>query len=835
MFRGDTNIDTAVVNFSFQEPEEDPKNHCYLWMTRGSTVKEFIEDGVASVHLNVMTFRDKTWVEDFGYQYSNFCNSSCLFDYDCTGFPYLADRENCSYSVIINSGCLEQGSPWYYKASEDEAANDLSLFFVAWEATNDASDSPLTYFAIFDINQFYQAQMPRVFDVSKDNHLCPYFGIFSLSEVTGQLPNETILDFKINANSIRRYRSSLYNHDLHYFPSSLSFEVCVLTEKSSLNASFLGLQNLTLSKVSASGSSILIDPKEALKNCFHSGLLPSPPPQETRAQRKSLLLVMLQNEQLPFLFNVIDCWSSREFDHIGCSLEFMLEWIWDQVSVLKACVDQVSQPLFPSSKEVFDENYGIKTLYSYEVDLNNLLLLINKILESASSLKTEVRLDIEKKKDYIQMICMYLRVMLWMIDCKLLPELPESESLQRPGVFSYQWAIFRSNYRERRKRLRQLNPSLKTTSFLIIDGVVESVKGPLCSFWKQSGGDSVFPPCSLHALLGIYLLENIPLDRKHEIVQYLLLDLAAIVPENKPEMLEKVKRFHTVMSLKQSLVEFVEGSWALDQGMFPFALQLLMRPGVKKDYFTVTDKDDETLVAFKSDVHHRVITSLVFQGESLMAQQFASVCKIKGRDVSALKDFATKVKAEVSMLLTNKQSMEALDLVRRYHDKDVSGDLFKHFLRGVEKTGQLKDILKLSLQENEQEALQSFLLHSSSHPQSKKILLLHLLTQNQVMEANRVLDMIRVEGQSVSDPSSASLLDDLELLVDRYKKALPTAMTEKQETESSTTNNLNTIEDKREEDRPQTPGKKSREFNRSHAMKLRETPKKKTDVYFSEK
>ena len=58
----------------------------------------------------------------------------------------------------------------------------------------------------------------------------------------------------------------------------------------------------------------------------------------------------------------------------------------------------------------------------------------------------------------------------------------------------------------------------------------------------------------------------------------------------------------------------------------------------------------------------QVITSLVFQEESLMVQQFASVCKIKGRDVSALKDFATKVKAEVSMLLTNKQSMEALDL-----------------------------------------------------------------------------------------------------------------------------------------------------------------------------
>jgi len=81
LFRGDTNqVETAVVNFSFQEPEEDPKNHCYLWMTRGSTVQQYIEDGVASVHLNVMTFKNKDWVEDFGYQYSNFSGSSCIFD-----------------------------------------------------------------------------------------------------------------------------------------------------------------------------------------------------------------------------------------------------------------------------------------------------------------------------------------------------------------------------------------------------------------------------------------------------------------------------------------------------------------------------------------------------------------------------------------------------------------------------------------------------------------------------------------------------------------------------------------------------------------------------------
>ena len=771
MFRGDTNqVETAVVNFSFQEPEEDPKNHCYLWMTRGSTVKEYIGEGVASIHLNVMTFKNKNWVDDFGYLYSNFVSSACVFDYDCTGFPYLADRENCSYSVIINSGTLDQGNPWYFKSNEDESANDLSLFFVSWEATNEASESPLTYFAIFDINQYYQSQMPRVFDVSKETHLCPYFGIFSLSEVTTQFPNETILDFKIHANSIRRYRSNLCNHDLHYFPSSLSFDASVLTEKSSIDASFLGLQNYTLSNIATQGYKVIIDPKDVLKKCFLSGLLPLNPPQDIKSQRKALLLVMLQNEQITFLLDIIKCWSTREYDHIGCSLEFLMEWIWDQVSLLKTSIDQVSQPLFPSSEDVFDENYGVKTLYSYEVDLNNLYLLIKKILE-CSCLPPEIRKDMEKKRDWTHMICMYIRVMLWMIDCKLLPE-------QEEGPFAYKWPVLKSNYKDRRKRLKALNNNMKATSFLIIDGIVESVKEPLCKFWKNSGGDSVFPPKNLHSLISIYLLEGIPLERKHEIVQYFLLEMPAFVPEDKSDVIEKIKRFQSVMSLKQGLVDFVEGSWALDQQFFDLALQFLMKPSVKNDYFTFNSDDTSSSIAFKSDIHHRIITCLVYQGQPLMGQQFASVCKWSGSDASLIKDYSKKVRSEVSMLLTNNQPITALELVRKCKDNEVS-DLFTHFISGIESIGDLQSLLKMSLDQQEQDELKSYLLHKSKNEQAKKILVLHLLTQNQILEADRILDIIRLEGQPPSESSSASLLEDLEMLVDRYKKTLPTAMTQK--------------------------------------------------------
>lgn len=32
-----------VVKFAFQEPENDPRNYCYLWVVRGQTMNDLIK------------------------------------------------------------------------------------------------------------------------------------------------------------------------------------------------------------------------------------------------------------------------------------------------------------------------------------------------------------------------------------------------------------------------------------------------------------------------------------------------------------------------------------------------------------------------------------------------------------------------------------------------------------------------------------------------------------------------------------------------------------------------------------------------------------------------
>jgi hypothetical protein len=773
LFNGDLDISTAVVSFSFQEPENDPKNHCYLWMARGSSVRGWSEDGVASIHLNVISFQNKDWVQDFGFLYKDFISSTCLFDYECTGFPYLADRDNCTSSMIIDCGTLEQGSAWYLKAADEEITNDMSLYFIAWEATNESSDAPLTYFAIFDINQFYQSQMPRSFTVAKESSLCPYLGIFSLTEMVSRLSDETILHFHIHTDTIQKYRSNIYNHDLHYYPSSLSFDVSILTERSIQRVSYYGMQKLTISRILDAGSRSVIEPKDWLRQTYLCGLLPVDHARDADIlmQRETLLLVMLQNDQLPFLISVVKHLSTGDYDHIGCSLKMVSEWIWNQVSQTKTLIDQISQPLFnTSSKEMFDENYAVKTLYSYETDLKNLSLLLKSILQHGTRLQEPDRMDLNKRLDITERIAMYLRVMLWMLNAHLLPERSESETVSESEV-SYPKTILLASYKDRRKKLRALNPSLKSTGFLVIDGIIESVRDSVCPFWKKSGGSSVFPPPSIHALVGIYLLESVTQDQKHMITYYFLLDFAACIEDQHPAITDKIKLFPAAFSLKRSLSTFVSGVWGLDNGLFDFAFQQLIDPAVKKDFFTTTAGENSKSVALKADLHQRIVTCLVFQNNQVRAQQLDSLCDFESS--TSPENSLMRKKIHISMLLTNNQVLEAYEFWKRNKTEETSDELLDHLLQATESMSLLKQLFKLSLSKQVQDRLEHYLLHISKLPQAKHLLVLYFLTNDKVVNAEKVLTLIRTQGEADATGKLASITQELHQMIQSYKSSKP--------------------------------------------------------------
>lgn len=59
----------AVIKFAFQEPENDPRNFCYLWVIRGQSVMEAKQDELANASLYSLAFDQKKYIDLFGYYY----------------------------------------------------------------------------------------------------------------------------------------------------------------------------------------------------------------------------------------------------------------------------------------------------------------------------------------------------------------------------------------------------------------------------------------------------------------------------------------------------------------------------------------------------------------------------------------------------------------------------------------------------------------------------------------------------------------------------------------------------------------------------------------------
>lgn len=89
--------------------------------------------------------------------------------------------------------------------------------------------------------------------------------------------------------------------------------------------------------------------------------------------------------------------------------------------------------------------------------------------------------------------------------------------------------------------IHNLSTSLNGSEILMIDGLLEEAnewsRGSIAKAWEEeearsgSSGRGMYPPPSLHSLLNMFLLPDVPTTTKHRIVQYLFLDLASLLSD----------------------------------------------------------------------------------------------------------------------------------------------------------------------------------------------------------------------------------------------------------------------------------------------------------------
>lgn len=223
------------------------------------------------------------------------------------------------------------------------------------------------------------------------------------------------------------------------------------------------------------------------------------------------------------------------------------------------------------------------------------------------------------------MISIYLEVLQWLLNVGLLPECPlsmyprpdESEKISAP----YPADTLARFYQARRAELKtesdkrpRLIEGLTSRDLLFIDNLIdiECNGNILHKQWECDGGNGLYPPPSLQAVLRAYLIEDIDIVHKHCLLIYLFLDLAMTLDQSqyKPIITHLIK-FPAVFKLSPSVIKITQAFWQLDHGDFSTAMTQLLDPSV----------NNEDLKPW----HHRIVLkALLLQGQhqhALLYQQ----------------------------------------------------------------------------------------------------------------------------------------------------------------------------------------------------------------------
>ncbi|KAK2553031.1 Protein ELYS [Acropora cervicornis] len=594
---------SAITHFTYQEPEDDPRYCCYLWVARGPIVPENSPETPATLTLYQLVFASR---------------------------DHLPEQDGSSfYRPRVDDDVPE----------ESDNFRDLTLAVCVWEApAHDQHSRPTCYLGIFDVNCWYQSQMPAsIRDAmfgSKD-YSCPFFAFISLVDILDVASPDGIVDIYVDAATVSNFVSSVSSTlEQHLWPASLKFDTCCLMETGLVDAKFLGVQRQILANISKEGISCLSDAHEYFNVCYAAGLLPRnfdlSKPQDKTFHLEAVLSVALEHGLVTFIVSCVQKLGAGNVVHAGCSLKLMLDWAWDRVVEIKNQLDQLCVPLFDCGGGTPDDQM-LLMLENQNTQLSSLTAIFQALLTQSATTTHQGLKDLEAKYNVVSILSMYLKVVLWFIGQGLLPEQPEG-----------------------------------STSAARSQGV---------SQWILKGGNEIYPPSSLHGLCSLYLIENVHPNWKHCIVFYLLLDLCFL--ETELQRNEVAAKFAGHFKIPEGLIRLVQGFWLLDHQYFEVAVTTLVDPLIKTEL-------GEWQKSF-------IMKTLLFQGEFQKALYFMKVTQPAVQGVSDVKLF-------LSVLLANGKVAEAFSFQRKHQNPKANKDILYHFFNA----GNMSKLLQHSLDSTEE-------------------------------------------------------------------------------------------------------------------------------------
>ncbi|XP_036235677.1 protein ELYS-like [Molothrus ater] len=743
-----------VCALTFQEPENDLQNCCYLWAVQSTQQSE---GNAVNLHLLQLAFGGRKCLASGEVMYEDFTCCVKLFSLDLSGgiFPWRGQTSNTKF---LSCQTIEK---FCSRADREDNVNevispDTSVSIFSWQVNTYGQEKPSVHLGVFDINRWYHAQMPESPGPEEFLHDCPYFALWSLDPVISMTSPNLILDILVHERSLSRGVPPSYPPPEQFFnPSTYNFDVTCLLSSGVVHMTCTGFQKETLKFLKKSGPLISEAIRDSYSRCLVAGLLsprlvdvqPSSLSQEE--QLEAVLSAAVQTGSLELLTGCIKHWTSEEQPSSAVNLRFVLEWTWNKVICTKDELDQICVPLFDGSCNFIDPQ-TLQSLQHCQLLLSNLSTVLNCFLTEARELTEKGFSDLTNKQVVTSLIFLYVQVVIWFCRSSLLPESLDDQDddmhLSRPF---YNYPLIQSYYTGHRQKLERLSRGKWDSDCLMIDGMVSQLGEEVEKLWRRDeGGTGRYPPVSLHALLDLYLLESIEESDKHAITIYLLLDIIHIFP-NKTET--SIDSFPTAFAIPWGLVKLIQGFWLLDHNDYENSLALLFHPATLK---TVSWQ------------HMRIIQSLMCQGEHRRALRYMQMMKPSMCSSSEVRLFLT-------VLLSNRCMVEAWGLLQQHTTKLNIEELLKHMYEICQEMGLMEDLLKLPFTDTEKECLEKF-LQTKSGVQNHEFLLVHHLQRANYIPALQLNQSMKANLLNGRDPRLRERAVARNSLLDQYIKILPT-------------------------------------------------------------
>lgn len=245
-------INLPLVKLTFLEPADDPRPCVYIWAFHANKA----HSPYAVMHS--VSFTSKTY-QDGENIYEAF--QGCRPDLT------IPIHENDSMPISCQS---------VTKIVSDEEEEQYSLCLLAW------SNRVSSFVLVFDLNQWYKEQMPRLCDWRDyPSYLAPF------PIEIADMP----MDIWINPKSVVTF-NSIQRPEEHFYPTSLSFEIIELTSTEIYQLHWAGLQNNAIKKLSQTGAVAILVPDDCFAEFLEASLIPQLSEQNYHASPSKVSLII---------------------------------------------------------------------------------------------------------------------------------------------------------------------------------------------------------------------------------------------------------------------------------------------------------------------------------------------------------------------------------------------------------------------------------------------------------------------------------------------------------------------------------------------------------------